>query len=73
MDTQVTHVCMYIRNMLFAFYLFPSQVEIKSDSLFQNRIAILKMAHKRMLSKLRKPVDKEEWVKPRSFFTFHEV
>lgn len=36
-------------------------VEIKSNTLFKNRIAILKMAHKRMLSKLRKPVDKEEW------------
>lgn len=36
-------------------------VEIKSDSLFKNRIAILKMAHQRMLKKLRKPVDKEEW------------
>ena len=36
------------------------QVEIKSNTLFKNRIAILKMAHQRMLSKLRKPVDKEE-------------
>ena len=32
------------------------------DSIFNNRIAIIKLAHKRMLSKLRKPVDKEEWV-----------
>jgi len=36
------------------------QVEIKSNTLFKNRIAILKMAHQRMLRKLRKPVDKEE-------------
>lgn len=37
-------------------------MDIKDNSLFQNRIQILKMAHKRMLAKLRKPVDKEEWV-----------
>lgn len=36
-------------------------VEIKRNSLFHNRIEILKMAHHRMLGKLRKIVDKEEW------------
>ncbi|EDO41736.1 predicted protein, partial [Nematostella vectensis] len=36
-------------------------VTMKNNALFANRIAILKMAHKRMLKKLRKPVDKEEW------------
>ncbi|XP_074621109.1 endothelin-converting enzyme homolog [Acropora palmata] len=36
-------------------------VDIRNNSLFHNRISILKMAHERMLGKLRKPVDKEEW------------
>lgn len=42
--------------------VFFIQVDIKSNSLFHNRISILKMAHERMLGKLRKPVDKEEYV-----------
>ncbi|XP_031559890.1 endothelin-converting enzyme 1-like [Actinia tenebrosa] len=36
-------------------------VIIKDNALFNNRMAILKMAHQRMLKKLRKPVDREEW------------
>lgn len=42
--------------------VFFIQVDIKNNSLFHNRISVLKMAHKRMLGKLRKPVDKEEYV-----------
>ncbi|KAK3741544.1 hypothetical protein QZH41_002928 [Actinostola sp. cb2023] len=36
-------------------------VIIRKNTLFGNRMAILKMAHQRMLKKLRKHVDKEEW------------
>ena len=39
-------------------YLF--QVIFKADTLFANKMALLKMSHQRMLKKLRKPVDKEE-------------
>lgn len=37
------------------------KVIFKPDTLFSNKLSLLKMSHQRMLKKLRKPVDKEEW------------
>ena len=42
------------------FLCFFFQIKIERNSLFHNRIAVLKMAHKKMLKKLRKKVNKEE-------------
>ncbi|CAB4000537.1 endothelin-converting enzyme 1-like [Paramuricea clavata] len=37
------------------------KVLFKADTLFANKLALLKMSHQRMLKKLRKHVDKAEW------------